>query len=71
MTGPFWKDKVWLTLVLGPVAYMLMLRPLLGWPFDMIHAGRLYCQGLCLCVAIVSIFLPAIQRTRSESKISN
>ena len=58
---PIWKDRVWLTLLLGPVVWAGIVMLFTDWPLDGAQVLALYAQGMCVSVAVVSMFLPAIQ----------
>ena len=61
MRDSIWKDRVWLALVFGPLVWMAVLLSIMGWPLDVAHAGTLYCLGMCLGVALVSVFMPVMR----------
>ena len=67
---PIWKDRVWMFLVLGPFVWADIVMLFVGWSQDVAQLLVLYSQGMCVSVAAVSMFLPAI-RGRAASKNSN
>jgi hypothetical protein len=67
---PIWKDRVWLTLLLGPFVWAVIVTLFVGWSQDGKQLLVLYSQGMCVSVAAVSMFLPAI-RGQAASKNSN
>ncbi len=67
---PIWKDRVWVSLLLGPFVWAGLVMLFAGWPQEGAQLLALYAQGMCISVAAVSIFLPAI-RGSTASKNSN
>jgi hypothetical protein len=67
---PIWKDRVWVSLLLGPLLWAGIAMPLTGWPQEGGQLLALYAQGMCVSVATVSVFLPTI-RGRTASKGSH
>ena len=57
-------------LVLGPFVWAVVVMLFVGWPHDGAQLLVLYSQGMCVSVAAVSMFLPAI-RGPTASKNSN
>ena len=64
---PIWKDRVWLSLLLGPFVWAALVTLLLGWAPEGVQLLALYAQGMCVSVAAVSMFLP-ILRGRAAPK---
>jgi hypothetical protein len=56
--------------VLGPFVWADIVMLFVGWSQDVAQLLVLYSQGMCVCVAAVSMFFPAI-RGRAASKYSN
>ncbi len=54
---PIWKDRVWFSLVLGPVLWVVFASRIAGWSIDGAAGFAQYALGLCLSVAVVSIFM--------------
>ena len=68
MDLPIWKDRVWLTLLLGPFVWMALFAAAsgeLGW-----QLGIYWAWGLCLTISLVSVFLDTV-RGRRPAQISN
>jgi hypothetical protein len=57
---PIWKDRVWLALLLGPIVWAGIVMLFTGAP-EGVQLLALYAQGMCVSVAVVSMFLPAIR----------
>jgi hypothetical protein len=59
MDVPIWKDRVWLSLVIGPFVWMAVVLQFLDQAD--VHLLSLWAVGLCLSISVVSIVLPAIR----------
>jgi hypothetical protein len=57
---PIWRDRVWLSLLIGPFVWAGVVMLLTGWPQEGVQFIALYAQGMCGSVAAVSVFLPLI-----------
>ena len=64
---PIWKDRVWLTLLLGPFVWAGIVMLFTGTSLDGAQILVLYSQGMCVSVAAVSMFLPAIRGQASKN----
>ena len=70
--NPVWKDRVWLCLALGPLVWMAFVLSFAGGPMDGVRLLVLYAQGMCVSVAAVSIFMPAISgRSGGQAGLNN
>jgi hypothetical protein len=61
VSDSIWNDRVWLALVFGPLVWITVLLSIMGWPRDVAHVATLYSLGMCIGVALVSVFLPVIR----------
>ena len=54
---PIWRDRVWLSLLIGPFVWAGVVMLITGWPQEGVQLLALYAQGMCVSVAAVSVFL--------------
>ena len=66
MEVPIWQDRVWLSLVLGPFAWMAIFLPFLDW--SGVDLRSLWAVSFCLNLGVVSIFLPTIRGRVTDQK---
>jgi hypothetical protein len=64
---PIWTDRVWLSLLLGPVVWSMVMALIAGWPEEGVQVVARYAQGMCISVAAVSILMPLIRGSAGRS----
>jgi hypothetical protein len=67
MIHPIWRDRVWLSLLLGPFVWTAVVMAFMGWPQEGVQLLAHYAQGMCISVAAVSVFLPLIRGSAGHS----
>ena len=63
MDIPIWKDRVWLTLLLGPFVWVALFASRsgdAGW-----QLGVYWAWGLCLTIGLVSAFFDTVRGRRA------
>ena len=59
MNHSIWKDRVWLTLLLGPFVWIALFAAVSGergW-----QLGIYWAWGLCLTISLVSVFFNTVR----------
>jgi hypothetical protein len=66
VSTPFWKDRVWLALVVGPLIWIAVFSSWVDWK-SLADVCLVLGGSFCINLGIVSICQPWLQRDAKDS----